>query len=368
MKKNKIGFIVSNYAAGSPIGPMLTSRLYLEEIFKGGIVGPTLCITPKNSDKENIIKDFYLSENLDVVGVDFRLPIPLRIASSMRAIFEVYNLYKKCDYVHVFWYPGVIHLLPRFLIKRTFFTMMDSQFKLIKETSRPKSLIEKIVLNLRLSIYKRYESKIHENSLLVNYVSLEDVSSCYRDNTNLVITKLPTYNDELAIFKADKRIQNKILIPRPDPVLLRYFIEELNKIKKCSIEILANFDLDERIKKMSNVKHIRYIDNYDSFYAQGGLVVLLDAGGAGTTNRSLAACRHSLPFISTVAALRGHSFNFVNALTISDDIKKLAKSAAENIDNIRRIESDELSDYLKLFKARNASAPLIKKIAAIISE
>lgn len=356
--KNKFGIIVSQYSQGAPIGPMLTSRLYCEQLVASGYGDHVLVLTT-DLNVANVKAEFSFADDVTVIQLRSFLPVLLRSTLSLTAISAINNLYKKSRFVTVLWYPGIALALNSLKLSRTAVVMMDSQVRLIKSTSSPKD--GPFSYYRRLCVYVYLENRIIKKSPCVAFVSKEDFGKDLTNRTNIVFTRLPLPTHKIDIPEY-KKLPPRLLIPRPELDLLYSFLKAIKPYGIFDIHVLINKDLPSLEQE---VKHNKFIDNYDEFYREGGLVVLLDKGGAGTTNRSITASRHGLPFIGTLSALRGHEFIFPNCLCHSDNIDTLAEVAAKSVGRLASDINPAIYNYLTEFTPANAVIPLIEKLASL---
>lgn len=361
--KKEYGIIISDYKAGAPIGPMLTARIYCQQLILSGFGGNILLLT-SDDDVDRIRNDFHFANSLEIVKTNDFIPVILRSLVTMRVRRAIKNLYSKSKFVTVIWYPGAALGINRSSLKRSAIVMMDSQVKLIESTANPKGPLDQIRHYLRKYVYGHLERRIINTSPCVAFVSRDDVDRSIHQHNNIIFPKLPLSASHLQIPKP-RALPPKILIPRPDIDLLSTFLSHLRVHGDFDIHVLLNSDLPSSCK---NVKHTRYIENYEDFFFPGGLVVLLDKGGAGTTNRSIVVSKFGLPFIGTLSSTRGHDYLFPNCICSSDNIVDLAKCAAKRIFDIQTITSHSLIEYLKSFKPENAVRPLINKLKEINTE
>lgn len=364
----KIAYIISNYKPGAPIGPMLTSRLYLEELYLDGLIGPVIIYTDAPNAEQDILSEFAFASDVKIVYSSCSWPILFRPIFNSNYYREIRRIYRENSIVVSFWYPGLVMALSRSMLNRSVIVMMDSQVKLIQSTLAVSTFRSVVLKKIKIFIYKRMEDRISKFAKIQSFVSSDDVRRDGPSASNIVITKLPLLMGHVTPSFADTaRLPVKILIPRPDKKMLFEFIQQFRHRSTEQIEILLNDDLHE-LANVKSVTHIKFIKNYDDFYSKGGLVVLLDQGGAGTTNRLIVASKYGLPFISTPDGLRGHDFEFPNLLLVSNSIEKLANAAAETVTSLKRCDDLRLASYIAEHRARNAVRPLALAIREITGE
>jgi hypothetical protein len=359
--KNKIRIIISSYRNGSPIGPMNTARLYSKALCESSEISiqEVLIICDKNSNIDLVKQDYNFAKNLKIIESKSKLPILLRPLFEKNIRSEINRIYNNDDIVVAIWYPAIVLNLTPSMLKKTIVVMMDSQVGLIFSTLTNFNWIKYIGNLSRLLIYSFLEFYIGIYARTIAFVSEDDLKLFPRKNLSRVIyPKLPIDNYfkklSFGVFPAI------ILIPRPDLQLLSEFLDKIPNVNCTNIVVLYNGQLDSNISQ--RVTHIKFVNNYLDFYTSGGLVVLLDKGGAGVTNRVLAVSSLGLPFIGTISSLRGHRYEFPNCLLASDDIEQLALKAVSSLSFINAEFNDDLRNYVNAHFYKNACLPIINSI------
>ena len=359
--KHGIGYLVSNYKAGAPTGPMLTSREYIRALHNLGLPGPVMIITGPREDVDGIRRDFSFAAELHVVHSPYSLPVLVRAISVWPAIRAFYSDNKT---VNAYWFPGIVTSLSRSLLKRTAMTMMDSQVRLIETTTHTAGVVEAITKTAKVLLYRTLEARIHRHCLVANYVSAADLSARALADECVLLTRIPFDSALQQVPRDGTELPPRLLIPRPTLSLLLPFLAEFRRLSSCEVVVLLNEDIPQ-LNQYSNVRHVRFVDRYGDFYEAGGLVVLLDRGGAGTTNRSIVASLYGLPFVATKPALRGHDFIFPNALLVSNSAEQLATHAAQVINRLRTVFPASLDRYLAGFAPEEAVKPLARRLGYV---
>lgn len=360
--KSRVRIIVSSYKNGSPIGPMYTAKLYSKALCESNEVSvqEVLVVCEKNSIIELVREEYSFAKKLTIVEVKTRIPILLRSVFDVRIRSEINKIYEKSDVVIAIWYPGIILNLIPSKLKKSIIVMMDSQAGLILSTLGGFNFIRNVGNIFRLVAYSILEFYIGIYSGVIAYVSEADLKFFPRKYLSKVIyPKLPMERNFESLAQSGALPPN-ILIPRPDPQLLAEFIEKIPSINSNKIFVLLNGQLDSKIRE--RVTHIKYVNNYLDFYSVGGLVVLLDKGGAGVTNRVLAVSSLGLPFIGTISSLRGHDFKFPNCLLATDKIDQLARKTISALDCLHVEDSDKLRKYVRSHYYENAFFPIKNSI------
>ncbi len=358
---NRVGFIISYYKKGAPHGPMLTCKMYANELAIK-ISGSTILIFVDMGEDIDAIKlEFKNFKVIKVVEVSARWPVLLRPIFNKNIRDEIKNLYKSSDYLYLLWFPPLIMAFSSKMLTKTMITMMDSQVKLIETTYQAKNLINVIKKYIKILIFRFIENRIIKYSPMVNYVSKNDLNYKNLECKNIVISKIPFDNFLNHKVQKSEQFIKRILIPRPDEFLLQKFIEEFRQISDIEILILLKEEIPF-IQNYDNISHIKFIENYDNFYKLGSLVVLLDSGGAGMSNRSIVTSRHGLHFLGTYSSIRGHEFKFPNLIKISDNLSELAYDASVfmKLQNKTCFNTEILEEYLFSFKPDEAIRPIYK--------
>lgn len=360
--KGRLSIIVSSYRNGSPIGPMFTAKLYTKALCEANDISvlEVLVVCEKDSNIEKVSMEYSFAKNLTIVEAEKKMPILLRSVFDVGIRSAIRGLYKKSDLVVAIWYPGIILNLTPTMLKKSIVVMMDSQASLILSTLSSFEILYKVGNLFKLFVYTILEIYIGIYSRVIAYVSENDLKLIpSRYAAKIIYPKLPI-EKPLDMHQHTGTLTPNILIPRPDPELLGEFIEKLSPMISSKIFVLLNAQLDSKISE--RVTHIKYVNNYLDFYSAGGLVVLLDRGGAGVTNRVLAVSSLGLPFIGTTSALRGHNFKFPNCLLISDNMLMLSKKAEEVLDFLQVEKSEDLKNYVKSHSYENAILPIKNSI------
>jgi hypothetical protein len=219
---------------------------------------------------------------------------------------------------------------------------MDSQALLIKSTSNT------LLGRLKYFLYRHIELYIGRKSYALNFVS-ERCALFYQNVVKkLIVTKLPIRTDCIRI--SNTRVPRRILIPRPNIDNLNHL--DLSMFKRASVQLLT-----KDITYSEQYSLINFVDDYCAWFSNGGLVLLLDKGGAGVPNRFLISAALGLPIIATFDALRGIDWDYSNLLLVSNDMNAI-NSFIKDLDFTKLKYVDE-PEQIKNYFPSEAVKPLI---------
>jgi hypothetical protein len=359
MVKKRIGIIVSNYS-----GPFeMMALLYAKGIVESNCCQvSSLVIAGGYENLYEIIQDkFDGIHDIKAVYIDPTVSPLLRPILSKEFRKAIDEIYDNNDLVISLWFPGAIMATGYTKIRKTIFLMCDSQVKLIKTTIKNLTFSKKAFAYLAYLCYSVLEFYISTFAYKAIYASVHDLNKRRKSQKNIIVAKLPLQFTSVQKKKAGTPLPKIILVPRPDIQLLCQFIKNLEGVSQYEIKVLLNSPIPSEI--LNKITHIKYIDNYFDFFKDGGIVALLDSGGAGMSNRSLLISSLGLPFVGTPDSIRGHEVSLPNCLLISNDMSSLARSVVDNIDYLSIISTTELDNYITQYHYSNAVIPIIDSIA-----